>query len=94
MGICPMIHWLMSSLQKQRWIPSTSQPLHMGMLYLCPGPAQPPVSAAFRLPKCRICLFWSPQKSPLGLRGQEGTALVIPKPRGPCACDPGLLRLV
>lgn len=45
----------------------------------CPGPAQPPLSTAFCLPKCRIRLFWSLQKAPLGLRGQEGTTRVIPK---------------
>lgn len=66
-----------------------SQPLLRAMLCPCPGPAQPPVSAAFHLPKCRICPFWFPQESPPGLRGQEGIARVVPKPRGLWVWCPG-----
>lgn len=68
-------------------------PLHPGPCpwgCCAPAPGQPSL-LSFRLPKCRICPFWFPAKSPSGAAWAGGDS---PKPRGLCAWGSRLLRLV
>lgn len=90
-GICPVIHWPVPSPRKQSWIPSIPAPGHGDAVSL---PRASPASCLRSFPPSKTQDLPLLVPLGLGLRGQEGTTRVLPKPRRLWAWGPGLLSSV